>query len=188
MPGYRLTRQLTREEAAYIAGIVDGEGTIALSHRHRNDNRQLVISIASTERGLLEHIQRTVGAGRITSKRTTSTRHSPSATYAIDNRQALTLLEQIASYLRTYKAKRAELILRDYVRLTPRNGKYSAALRLDRNRFIEAFLQLRPSAIGPPAQPHAPPKLNTMLRRTANRGVQKPQSQTVADHINYKCL
>ncbi len=35
---------LQNTDAAYIAGMIDGEGTIALSKRHKNENRQLVIS------------------------------------------------------------------------------------------------------------------------------------------------
>lgn len=144
MATYRQTRTLAKNEAAYIAGIIDGEGTISLSRRHRNDNRQLVISIASTERELLEYIQQVIGAGRITKKRVVSTKHTPSITYVIDNRQALSLLKQVAPYLRTYKAKRAELVLRDYLRLTPRNGKYSPNQQYNREVFIESFLKLRP--------------------------------------------
>lgn len=146
MATYRQTRTLSKEEAAYLAGVVDGEGTISLSRRHRNDNRQLVISIANTERELLEYIQQIVGVGRITNKRTVRANHTPSATYVIENRQALSLLEQIAPYLRTYKTKRAELVIRDYLRLTPRNGKYSATLHKEREEFISAFLNLRPVA------------------------------------------
>lgn len=140
---YRQTRLLTNESAAYIAGVIDGEGTISLSRRHRTDNRQLVVSIASTERDLLEYVLRTVGAGRITRKRTAHPNHTPSVTYVVENRQALSLLQQIAPFLRTYKRKRAELVLRDYLRLTPRNGKYSPILRRDRETFIETFFRLR---------------------------------------------
>lgn len=146
MPIYRQVRALAREEAAYIAGVIDGEGTISLSRRHRADNRQLVISISSTEPELLEYIQRAARAGRITRKRAVSAKHTPSVTYVIDNRQALSLLEQVAPYLRTYKAQRAEMVLRDYLRLTPRNGKYSETQRLEREVFIKHFLQLRPKA------------------------------------------
>ena len=153
MASYRQTRILSKEEAAYIAGVIDGEGTISLSRRHRNDNRQLVVSIANTEHALLDYIRQTVGAGRITKKRTVSSRHSPSVTYVIDNRQALSLLEQVAPYLRTYKSKRAEMIVRDYLRLTPRNGKYSERQRLERETFIKDFLRLRSQAQDSTYQP-----------------------------------
>jgi hypothetical protein len=141
---YRVTRRLSGADAAYIAGLVDGEGTISLSRRHRGDERQLVVSISSTERVLLDHVLSAVGAGKITRKRTYEERHAPGLTYAISNRQALALLEQIAPYLRSYKSERARLLLAHYVRLTPRNGKYNAAVRAARDDLIHAVLSTKP--------------------------------------------
>lgn len=144
MASYRKAKTLSREDAAYIAGLVDGEGTLSLSHRHRNENRQFVISISNTEERLLNYVDRTVGAGRITRKRISKNNHTPSGTYTISNRQALDLLRQIAPYLRTYKAERAKLVLNDYLRLTPRNGKYTAAMKKARAAFVTKFLLLNP--------------------------------------------
>ena len=42
--------ELATIDAAYIAGLIDGEGTITLTRLHRNQNRQLVVSISNTER------------------------------------------------------------------------------------------------------------------------------------------
>ncbi len=125
MTTYRQVRIFTAVEAAYIAGLIDGEGTILLSRKHRLDNRQLVVSISSTESSMLKYVKEVVGAGQITNKRTYRAHHTPSMTYAITNRQALCLLKQIAPYLKSYKADRAALILDHYLRLTPRNGRYS---------------------------------------------------------------
>ncbi len=136
-------RTLNLESRAYIAGLIDGEGTITLTRKHRNENRQLAVCISNTERHLLDFVLDTVGAGKITGKRTTSTAHTPSFTYAIYNRQALRLLEQIHPYLRTYKAKRCALILRDYLLLTPRNGKYSEEQIIERKRFESQVLQIK---------------------------------------------
>ena len=144
MANYRKVKNLSRENAAYIAGLVDGEGTLSLSRRHRGENRQFVISISNTEARLLNYVFRSVGAGRITSKRISKSNHTPSGTYAIDNRQALDLLRQITPYLRTYKAKRARLVLDHYLRLTPRNGKYTAAQKKARAAFVTKFLLLNP--------------------------------------------
>ena len=145
MAHYKTVNQLSTIDAAYIAGIIDGEGSILLSRRHRNDNRQLVITVANTEINLLMYINEVVGAGRITRKRTTSVSHSPSATYSIDNRQAMSLLEQIVPYLKTYKAKRAQLVLENYIALTPRNGKYTKSLKEKRERFIYQFMNIVPT-------------------------------------------
>ncbi len=137
-------KQLSDADAAYIAGLIDGEGTITLSRLHRSQNRQLVVSISSTERQLLEFVLTAVGAGKITGKRTYKSHHSPSFTFAIANRQAICLLEQVAAYLKSYKSRRSEIILRDYIMLTPRNGRYSRQLKEARNHFEEMVLQIKP--------------------------------------------
>lgn len=136
---------LNPPEAAYIAGLIDGEGTITLTRKHRHENRHLAVSISNTDKQLLNFVLNTIGAGKITGKRTTRSNHTPSFTYAIYNRQALTLLEQIQTYLRTYKAERAALILRDYLALTPRNGKYSEQQQHERTLFEDAVLALKPN-------------------------------------------
>jgi hypothetical protein len=136
----RQPNTLKSTDAAYIAGLIDGEGTITLIRKHRNENRQLAISISNTETSLLDFVQNAVGAGKITNKRTTQAHHTPSYAYAIYNRQALHLLGQIFPWLRGYKAKRAELIIKDYLRLTPRNGKYTAELRTERTAFENAVI------------------------------------------------
>ncbi len=137
-------KPLHSEDTAYIAGLIDGEGTITLTRKHRNENRQLAITISNTERELLDYILRTIGAGKITNKRITRPQHTPSFTYAIYNRQALNLLSEIHPYLRTYKRRRAALILRDYIRLTPRNGKYPESVKLARDDFEAAVLAIKP--------------------------------------------
>jgi len=145
MADSRAPHSLRAVDAAYIAGLIDGEGTVTLTRKHRNENRQPAVTISNTERPLLDFVLVTVGAGKITGKRTTSPVHSPSFTYAIYNRQALDLLEQIQPYLRTYKAERTALILRDYLALTPRNGKYTLQARADRAVFEHAVLGIKPT-------------------------------------------
>jgi hypothetical protein len=122
-------RRLQDSEAAYVAGIIDGEGTITLTRIHRGENRRPVVSISSTERPLLEYVRLVVGAGRITNKRRSRTHHSASFAYVISSRNALCLLSQVTRYLHTYKFDRANLLLTEYLRLTPRNGRYSPITR-----------------------------------------------------------
>ena len=136
-------KSLSLPDAAYIAGLIDGEGTITLTRKHRNENRQLSVSISNTDRDLLEFVYQSVGAGKITRKCTAKNHHTPSYTYAIYNRQALNVLEQIYAYLRTYKRERATLILRDYLQLTPRNGKYTDQQKAARECFESAVLAIK---------------------------------------------
>jgi hypothetical protein len=67
-------------------------------------------------------------------------------TFAVSNRQALSLLAQVEPYLRSYKRRRAQLILKYYVALTPRNGKYSATLCAQRAAFEAELLGIRVGA------------------------------------------
>jgi hypothetical protein len=129
MPPYKSVNRMTPTQAAYLAGLIDGEGSITLTRRHRKENRQLAI----------------VGAGRITRKRTYKEHHKPSGEYRVENRQALDLIRQIAPYLLTYKVHPADLVLSDYVRLTPRNGYYTPDIVRKRDAFIQKFLSLNPS-------------------------------------------
>ena len=140
---YKEVKLLDQTDAAYIAGLIDGEGTVTLSRRHRTENRQLVVSISNTDRPLLEYVLNSVGAGKITNKRTYQSHHTASYTYTISNRQALDLLNQTFPYLKTYKAKRSEIILRDYIRLTPRNGYYSPEIKQARTDFEHEVMKIK---------------------------------------------
>ncbi len=131
-------------DAAYIAGFIDADGTITLSRRHKNENRQLVVSISNTEHNPLNYILDTIGAGKITRKKASQENHTPSLTYSISNRQALALLSQINPYFKTYKKLRSQLVLDKYVELTPRNGKYTDSMREKRKQFIRQFFQFQP--------------------------------------------
>jgi hypothetical protein len=137
--------QLNPRQAAYLAGLIDADGTITLSRRHRNETRHAAVSISNTDLSLLQFVKQTIGAGRITNKRTVSLRHCPSYTFAITNRQAIRLLSDIEPFLRTYKADRARMMVRDYVALTPRNGRYTPDQKRARRRFELAVLGIRPA-------------------------------------------
>lgn len=142
---YKTPNILKSTDAAYIAGLIDGEGTVTLTRKHKNENRQLAVTISNTEKTLLDYVLEVIGAGKITAKKTQQSHHTPSFTYAVYNRQALVLLEQIQPYLRTYKRQRSDLILSDYIRLTPRNGKYTETLKVARNEFENQLLTTLPS-------------------------------------------
>ncbi|MET0025068.1 MAG: LAGLIDADG family homing endonuclease [Sedimenticola sp.] len=69
MAEYKSVNSLSPTDAAYIARLIDGEGTISLTRRHKNERRQLVISISNTELELLDYALKTIGAGKITNTR-----------------------------------------------------------------------------------------------------------------------
>ena len=135
--------RLRIEQAAYLAGLIDGEGTVTLTRMHPRENQRLVVSISNNDVTLLLFVKTAIGAGKITTKRTYSERHARSFTYQISSRQALDVLRQVAPLLKTYKAKRAKLALADYLRLTPRNGHYTPALAASRREFERQLLAIK---------------------------------------------
>lgn len=144
MARYKSPLRLCPTDAAYLAGLVDGEGSISLTRRHARDQRQLVLSVANTEKILLDWILTRTGVGKITRKRIAENHHTPRFTYAVGNRQALNIPEQIAPYLQSCKKRRADLVLAAYVNLTPRNGRYSEAQRAARKKFVVQFMSITP--------------------------------------------
>ena len=143
MNSYRQTQPLSKIDAAYIAGLIDGEGTVTLTRKHKNENRQLCVSISSTEIALLDFVLIATGVGKITNKLATKPHHTHSFAYAVYNRQALALLEQTLPFLKSYKHERAALILKDYLGVTPRNGKYSAEILAKKEIFEKTVLSIK---------------------------------------------
>jgi hypothetical protein len=144
---YKSANNLSATDAAYLAGLIDGEGTITLSRRHSNEHRQLVVSISSTEPELVNWAASVTGVGKVTRKCTVSDRHTPGLTYSVSNRQALAVLVQVVAYLRSYKRFRAAMAIEQYVALTPRNGKYSDKINGERLLFERAFLEITAAAV-----------------------------------------
>jgi hypothetical protein len=140
---YKTVRSLSLTEAAYVAGLVDGEGTITLSRKHADEQRQLAVTISSTEPSILEFVMSAVGAGKITRKAPARSNHAVGLTFALWNRQALSLLTQVTPFLCSYKRQRAELVLRDYLRVTPRNGKYSELTKRQKREFEATLMAIR---------------------------------------------
>ncbi|KKK39408.1 hypothetical protein WQ57_04070 [Mesobacillus campisalis] len=129
-------------ESGYVAGIIDGEGTITLSRMHSHEYRRPCISIASTDKELLLYIQSLTG-GTICNKRNYNpVKHKDSFTLII-KKDVISLLEQITPYLRVdKKKKRAQWIITHYEHVTARNGKYSQENLVRKIQFEDYFFQI----------------------------------------------
>ena len=145
MTTYKKVRILSLPEAAYLAGLIDGEGTITLTRKTKNANRTIAISISNTELNLLTYSLEIIGAGKIAPKRVTKANHTPAFIYQISGRQALIVIEQILPFLRSYKKERGMLLAKSYIQLTPRNGRYTEELANERELFIKKFFEIRPN-------------------------------------------
>lgn len=131
-------------EASYLAGIIDGEGSITLSKLHTKENRRPCISIASTDIELLWYIQSLAG-GKINSKRNYKpAKHKDSFTLTIIKKEEVfSTLRFIFPFLRIEKKKlRAKWILDHYESVTILNGKYTAEQLLIKTNFENEFFNI----------------------------------------------
>lgn len=135
---------MTETEKAYIAGIIDGEGSIMLTRFHKNQYPSPCISIASTDLELLEWVKLKIGNGKITSKKNyNKIRHKDSFTYTLGYDVAIDLLKEIEPYLVIEKKKsRAKYIIKNYKSVTIRNGRYNEEQKLRKENFYTEFMTL----------------------------------------------
>lgn len=129
-------------EAAYAAGILDGEGSISLVRVHKTRSPSPQVSVSSTDRELLNWLQERFG-GTIVRKRTYKPHHSPSYDWKVTDRKALSVLACLRPFLVIRrKIERCDLLLADYLACTPRNGRYTVEQRERKQRLIERFSSL----------------------------------------------
>ena len=83
---YLTVKTLSPLDAGYLAGIIDGEGTITLTQRNQNKQRGLVVTVSSTEMSILKYVQKITGVGKSTNKRITKAKHTPCFTYQVARR------------------------------------------------------------------------------------------------------
>lgn len=116
-------------EASYVAGIVDGEGSISLTRMHDNEYRRPCISIASTDKELLLYIKELTGGIFNNKKNYKPSKHQDSFTLSIKKKdEVFYTLQSIIPFLRVKKTKSCCLDPRNYDTVTARNGKYSPEL------------------------------------------------------------
>lgn len=133
---------MTNTEIAYLAGIIDGEGSIMLSKYHHSEFPCPCISISSTDLELLDWVRDKIGSGRINKKKNYNIeKHKPSYTYTDDT--AIERMNKIEPYLVITKNKlRAKFIIENYKKITMRNGKYTDETRKIKEQFYIDFMAL----------------------------------------------
>jgi hypothetical protein len=109
--------KLSDFNVGYLAGIIDGEGTIGIFKSNRSKHHHVEISVGNTDRGIIEYVQRIIG-GNIYESRTKNPRHRSSSkpffSVKLNGlRNVQNALEKILPYLKSKDKKRkAQLILK----------------------------------------------------------------------------
>jgi hypothetical protein len=131
------------DKKSYVAGIIDGEGTITLSKPHSTDKYRVpVISVSSTTYELVEFLKSEYG-GTISKQKVYKAHHKQSWSWSLQYDKALQLMMDIQNILLVpQKIARVKLLLTKYKNLTRRNGKYTEAERLAKLQFEADFFKL----------------------------------------------
>lgn len=130
---------LTEFDKGYIAGIIDGEGSICLTRVNINEHRSPEILVSSTTYEILEYLKNKCG-GTISIKIKNHEIYKDSWMWKLRTNKALELLEQIQDYLLVpEKQYRAKLLTSKYKKVTPRNGRYNEEKLKAKLAFEEEF-------------------------------------------------
>lgn len=134
-----VAKPLDSLDAAYLAGIVDGEGTIML--QPRRDTVSLSLTVSNTYMPLLDWIVERTAVGQIQRTRAATERHKATYFWRCNSDAAASVIEQIQARL-IVKARQATLALetqtglRDPARKWDRSWQHAnlAAMKLMNKR------------------------------------------------------
>lgn len=90
---------LTIEQAAYLAGFIDGEGSIMLVKRNSRGGCHLRVAISNTHEGVLRWVSEVTGIGKTYRLSPSTERHKAGFAWRAHGDGAQTLLRQIRPYL-----------------------------------------------------------------------------------------
>ncbi len=133
--------RVMKEVIGYVAGIIDGEGSILLSKQTKNAQfRCPIVSVSSTTMAILEFLQAHYG-GSISKAKTYQAHHKPSWSWKVSYNGAIKICTDVLPLLlEPEKVRRAKLLVFSYPEVTRRNGRYSEEELLAKMRFEEEFL------------------------------------------------
>jgi hypothetical protein len=129
-------------ELAYAAGMFDGEGSLALTRNTSARWPSPQVSVSTTDCEVTSWLKQRFG-GVVAHKRTYAPKHRPAFDWKLTDRKALTFLAQVRPFLVIErKIQRCDLLLREYVVCTPRNGRYSPEMAGKKRALMERFASL----------------------------------------------
>ncbi len=134
--------ELSETDAAYIAGFLDGEGSICLQSNHTNDlNRStsyhLRVTITNTFPGIIDWLAFTVGYGNVHARKIYPGANKQGWDWSINGRRAINLLKQLYPFLKV-KRLQAEVAFKFAETLSfPGQNRLSAEVIDIRERLRE---------------------------------------------------
>lgn len=134
----------------YLAGIVDGEGTIGITSLKSKIRFSPFISISNTNKQLLntilEFLKKEGFNACISTKKPRKENHKTCYSLTIKDKYAIKLAKILKNEL-LIKAEQATLLAENYEICTPRNGKYNSELLVMKNNLISKIKSLNSRGI-----------------------------------------
>lgn len=112
-----------KEQIAYLAGIMDGEGTVALAKRSDRPSLKPTLHVGMTDLAVLELLRATFG-GSVRPKKVSAEHHKPQWVWRVYNRMAVDCIKQMRPYLIT-KGEAADALLA-YAAVNRKRGRPKA--------------------------------------------------------------
>lgn len=128
---------MTDVERAYLAGLIDGEGTITLTRAHKNQTPSPQISIANNSIEVLMWVRDKLGVGTTMMKLPRKPTHRVSYSWQISKAGACSRVLSLVHNFLILKKPQSKLILAKYKSVTPRNGKYTEELLAKKFELVE---------------------------------------------------
>jgi hypothetical protein len=105
-----MEREMKRTELAYIAGLIDGEGTIGFGFKAKGDiaTYTLRLRVGMSDENTIRWLQRTSGFGSVTFRDLSRRRRQTHWVWSVFSNQAASVLREVLPYLMV-KKQQAEL-------------------------------------------------------------------------------
>lgn len=134
--------KLSIPDASYIAGFLDGEGTIGIYHRSDNGGNTLRVSLYQSQKGIavLEWVKDLVGAGRIVIENRCNENWDTACQYSCNSEVAAGLLRQLLPYLKI-KKRQADIAIEYAQKCSMAEFRYDKTLHkeyLEKMRVLNA--------------------------------------------------
>lgn len=125
---------------AYAAGLMDGEGSVTLPRYNKSEFRYPLVSVSSTTKELVDFLKQQFGGCISSKKEDRDSRHKKAYQWAVARNEALRFLAKVLPHMKEpEKIRRGQLILDEYLAVTPRNGRYTHEMRKAKLDFQERF-------------------------------------------------
>jgi len=124
-------KELSEAEKGYLAGLIDGEGTISIGKKNNKTGRlgftlTPSVSIANTNEGLIRYCQSLIGGCVYKGKRRKPNHHAKFTLRVHRHTEIMKILEQVYPYLRI-KKKHAELLM-EYCKSRIKKRRYISSV------------------------------------------------------------